>query len=312
MGFESNARIIRSMVLPNDEGVRIDRWLSERFSYLSRHRWQQEIKVGRITVNGNSVRSSRQLHVGECVEFCPEQTEPPVQFDYQIVFEDADLLVVNKGGHLPCHPAGAYFKNTLWYDLSQKYEQVFIVNRLDRETSGLLIVARNSKSAAVLSAGFTENRITKMYFALVYGEFKCPLTADGWLGPDKNSMIRKKRCFSFERPDSSAEKAYTEFEPVWNEGGISLVKVFPHTGRLHQIRATLCSIGFPIVGDKIYGTDEQFFLKFCEDKLTDADWAELKMRRQALHASFLRFLHPSNGKTMEFSAPLPDDFIASH
>lgn len=309
MATDFSTRVIKSIIDAQEEGQRLDSWLSKRFSYLSRHRWQQEIKSGRITLNTRATRCSRLLHAGDTVEFTPEHEEPPVEFDYRIVYEDAELLVIDKGGRLPCHPAGAFFKNTLWHDLSQKYGDIFIVNRLDRETSGLLIAARNSATAAILSADFASNQIDKVYYALVFGEFKTPLCAAGYLSSDPDSVIRKKRRFSMEPPDGDSESAQTEFEPIDFSGDISLVKVRPHTGRLHQIRATLCSLGFPLVGDKIYGPNEQYFLKFCDDALTAEDWQILCMRRQALHAGELRFRHPTDQRELSFVAPIPDDFI---
>lgn len=309
MDSDSSTRVIQSTIGAQEEGLRLDAWLSERFSYLSRHRWQQEIRSGRITLNHRPTRCSRTLHAGDSVEFTPEHEEPPVDFDYRIVHEDTDLLVVDKGGCLPCHPAGAFFKNTLWHDLSQKYGKISIVNRLDRETSGLLIVARNSATAAILSTAFANNQVVKTYYALVFGKFETPLSGEGWLSNDPDSVIRKKRRFTVENPGGEAESTQTEFEPVNFADGISLVKVRPHTGRLHQIRATLCSLGFPLVGDKIYGPNEQYFLKFCDDTLTVEDWQILRMRRQALHATELHFQHPTDGRKMTFVAPAPNDFI---
>lgn len=307
MGSE---RIIRSNAGPEDEGRRLDLWLSARFSYLSRNQWQQEIQEERIQVNGRKTRSSRVLHVGDEIAFFPADNEPPVVFDYRIVHEDDDLLVIDKGGKLPCHPAGAFFRNTLWYDLSEKYGKVSIVNRLDRETSGLLIAARNPAAAAGLSAQLQDGRMEKSYHALVFGEISVSFSAEGYLSTDPNSAVRKKRCFTPEAPgDVSAEYAYTDFSPVRCADGMTLLLVRPRTGRLHQIRATLCSLGYPMVGDKIYGPDETCYLRFLEDALTEEDMTLLRMPRQALHASGLGFYHPATDEKMTFGSPLPDDFI---
>ncbi len=302
-------RVIRSVIGSEDEGRRLDLWLSGRFSYLSRNQWQEEIRAGRIRINGHQTRASRQLHSGETIEFFPENTEPPVVFDYKIIYEDRELLVVDKGGKLPCHPGGAFFRNTLWYDLSQKYGQVSIINRLDRETSGLLIAGRTSDAAAALSAQLQDDRMEKTYHALVFGEVKEAFTAEGYLSNDPDSVIRKKRRFTHSRPEAESEYAITSFTPVKCEDGLTLLEVRPGTGRLHQIRATLCSLGYPMAGDKIYGPDDTCYLRFCDDTLTDEDQRKLRMPRQALHASGLKFDHPATGQRMAFESALPDDFI---
>lgn len=302
-------RVIRSIISPQEEGLRLDLWLSSRFNYLSRNQWQEEIKHGRVKLNDRNCRCSRILHQGEVVAFYPEQQEPPVDFDYRIVYEDCDLLVVDKGGWLPCHPAGAYFRNTLWYDLTEKFGEVAIINRLDRETSGLLIASRNRQATAALSAQLQNNEMKKTYHALVFGEFNRNLNATGYLSDDPESAVRKKRRFTLEKTVDDAESAVTLFEPVRYHDGISLVKACPETGRLHQIRATLCSLGYPMVGDKIYGPDENCYLRFIDDTLTQEDLNLLRMGRQALHASALEFKHPATGENLHFESPLPKDFI---
>lgn len=302
-------RIIRTAAGPGDEGERLDSWLSGRFPYLSRARWQEEIRAGRILLNGRRTRCSRVLRAGDAVEFFPSASEPPVVFDYRIVYEDAELLVVDKGGKLPCHPAGAFFRNTLWHDLSQKYGQVSIINRLDRETSGLLVAARTGSAAAALSVQLQDGRMEKTYHALVYGEMKSPLTAEGYLSGDPAAAVRKKRRFTADKPEGDAECAFTEFLPLRHGDGMTLLLARPRTGRLHQIRATLRSLGYPMVGDKIYGPDETCYLRFLDDALTAGDEALLRMPRQALHASGLAFEHPRSGEKMVFESPPPGDFI---
>ena len=293
--------------------MRLDHWLAARFTYLSRNQWQNQVKAGTVRVNNSEVRSSRILHAGDVVLFKPENVvEPPVDFNYEITYEDEYFLVVNKGGNLPCHPAGAFFENTLWRHMSSKFGKVYLANRLDRETSGLLLAAKTPKIANLLSAMFISGQIQKKYLALVYGIFEQEINAVGYLEPDKQSIVRKKRNFvSGETtliPEES-ESAETLFLPVKNNGQYSLVCAMPKTGRLHQIRATLFSLGYPLLGDKLYGPDDTIYLRLSEGAITAEDWQKLVMKRQALHAAELTLSHPVTKQIISFQAPLPDDFL---
>jgi RluA family pseudouridine synthase len=304
-------RNISTVIDGNAEGRRLDLWLTARFTYRSRNQWQSLISDGKILVNGAHSRSSRILHAGDVVAFIPDVEEPAVVMDYSILYEDQYFFVVNKGGHLPCHPAGPFFRNTLWYDMSQKYGKVFIVNRLDRETSGLMLVARDNVTAAALSAMLLDGRLKKRYFALVFGHFEQRIKAEGWLVKDTVSQVMKKRKFimstDFGGKPEDAETALTILEPVAFDGQYSIVCAIPETGRLHQIRATLYSLGFPLLGDKLYGPDDTLYLKIAGDLISPADWDKLVLKRQALHACHLEFQHPVSGSVMKFEAPVPDD-----
>ena len=309
MAFEE--RNISTAVEGDADGRRLDLWLTARFTYRSRNQWQTIIREGKILVNGASVRSSRVLHTGDVVAFIPDIEEPDVVMDYSIIYEDEYLFVVNKGGHLPCHPAGPFYRNTLWYDMSQKYGSVFIVNRLDRETSGLMLAARDSVTASNLSAMLMDDRLKKKYYALVFGNFNRRIEAGGRLVKDTASQVMKKRKFvmesDFKGDPAAAETAFTLLEPAAFDGRYSTVRAIPETGRLHQIRATLCSLGFPLLGDKLYGPDDTLYLKIADDLITPEDWNSLVLKRQALHACYLGFPHPKSGELMEFESPIPED-----
>ncbi|MCK4981840.1 MAG: RluA family pseudouridine synthase [Victivallaceae bacterium] len=307
-------RIIKSRLGNSAEGSRLDHYLAERFTYHSLEKWRELISDGQILLNDKQCFGSTILSRNDVLIYMPRDLEePPVDFNYSIVYEDEHLFVINKSGNLPCHPSGPFFKHTLWHHVSTRYGKIYLINRLDRETSGLLIAARNPETAGKFSKQLAP--MEKEYRALVFGDFNKAVDAEGYLIKDTASVVRKKRHFVFaDKLPEDAEKVSavkTLFEAVWSKNGFSLVKAILKTGRLHQIRASLFSLGFPLVGDKLYGSDDRIYLKIRDDKITDEDWKNLVMRRQALHSYRLSFIHPENLEKMEFTAPLPGDFACS-
>lgn len=302
-------RKISSVVDGNAAGQRLDIWLSKRFTYHSRNQWQDIVKKGMILVNGKKSRSSRTLQEGDSVSFIPDVSEPGVNLNFRIEYEDENIILVNKPGNLPCHPAGPFFENTLWRKLSETYEKISIVNRLDRETSGLVIAAKSSEGASKFSELFSEGKIEKKYIAIVFGEFPEKLEAEGFLIGDASSEVRKKRKFVYECESSGAETAFTHFRLLGKNRKFSVVEAAPKTGRLHQIRATLFSLGFPLAGDKLYGPDDTAYIRFAEGMLTEDDKVRLALPRQALHAYFLSFVHPFTGKDIKFEISIPEDIL---
>ncbi len=296
---------------------RLDRWLAGRFTYRSRNQWQGCVERGIITVNGHVARSSRTLHPGDTVEFIIDEfDEPEVDFGYRILWQDEQLVAVDKPGKLPCHPAGPFFRNTLWHKLSTDLgQELFIVNRLDRETSGVTLFAKSEEMAGRMSGLFATGAVEKEYLAIVHGVFPEAVDADGYLLGDDASPVRKKRRFVLKdeavRSGASrraeAERAATFLQRVAADAAMSVVRAVPKTGRTHQIRATLCSLGFPVVGDKIYGVDDSVYLRFIDDGMTMDDIGKMLLPRQALHSGSLAFAHPSTGARVEISSPLPED-----
>ncbi len=235
---------------------------------------------------------------GSCI------VEPEVDNRITIIYEDEWFVAVDKTGNLPVHPAGRYFNNTLVALLEERYgRKVYPLHRLDRETSGIILLAFDGQNGGVLSAMLAKG--SKEYLALVYGAFPDEeIIIDLPLGRDSESAVNKKR----KAWPGGNEPAATRLQKVLTAGDISLIRCFPETGRLHQIRAHLLAAGYPIVGDKLYGRDETAFLTFIEHGLT-ADLAErLILPRQALHAARLVFLHPHTKKEMDLLAPLPEIF----
>lgn len=315
-------RQIRHKMPPEQAGVMLLDFLATRFTYHSRQDWQQRIDEQRVLVNDVAAVADRILAAGDEVEFIAHDIpEPPVSFDVKIIFEDYDVMVVDKPANLPCHPAGRYFNHTLWAYLKTRHclESPILINRIDRETSGLVLVAKHAKAEAKLRAQFAQRRVVKRYMVLVEGPFPERLQARGWLLPDPGSGVNKRRRFVAGTTGSDAscsenppdgEWAETDFRFLSTANGVSMVEATLHTGRLHQIRATLSSLGYSVVGDKLYGPDPMMFLRFCSDALTPEDHRRLRMTRQALHAVELEFQHPATGETMHFEAPLPADMVA--
>lgn len=307
-------RIIKTGVTWNGEGLTLANYLAGRFTYRSLEEWQKRIELKEITVNGSAVPPEYILKLHDVIEYRPgDIEEPPASLDYELLFEDEHLLIINKPANLCVHPSGPYFKHTLWYLLKERFGDVHLVNRLDRETSGVLIAAKTSEVAAKLAK--MQNEISKFYMVMVHGNTEQQFSAKGFLFDDAQSNVRKKRKFaSGDRPPQGAlkiESSWTEFFTLEQKEGVSLVAARLKTGRMHQIRATVYSLGFPVVGDKLYGRDENLFLKLRTDSLSTEDKELLLLPWQALHSAKLAFVHPETGEELVFNAPLPEFWRSS-
>lgn len=221
-----------------------------------------------------------------------------------ILYEDEHLLVVNKPGDIVCHPS----KSGPWSSLvgaCREYlglETVHLVHRLDRETSGLVLMAKDKKYARITQMAFQNRQVSKSYLAIVEGELREKTTVRKHLARDMASPVYIKQTV---RRSNSSQGAETEFEPLFTGGGYSFVRVVPHTGRKHQIRAHALWLGHRIVADKIYGPDDTLYLEFIEKGWTPRLDAALPLRHQALHAFSLQFTVPDFQRS--FAAPLVAD-----
>jgi 23S rRNA pseudouridine955/2504/2580 synthase/23S rRNA pseudouridine1911/1915/1917 synthase len=274
-----------------------------RFTYHSEARWQEEIRAGRVFLNGAAVCDpAAALRAGDVLAYDGSAiVEPEVDRNVRVLRRDDWFVAVDKPGNLPVHPSGRYFNNTLVFLLQDLLgRKVYPVHRLDRETSGVMLLAFEPGRVRALAEALAQG--AKSYLALVHGNFPAgEQVADLPLGPDAGSAVKKKR----RAWEGGSERARTRFVRVLARGDLSLVRCLPETGRLHQIRAHLLALGYPVVGDKLYGRDEGAFVAFIEKRLTPEMEARLILPRTALHSARLAFVHPGTGEEVLIGAPLP-------
>lgn len=227
---------------------------------------------------------------------------PPEQLSEWIVHEDDELLVVNKSGEVVCHPS-KFGPTSSLVGAAREYtglETIHLVFRLDRETSGIVVMAKTPEMASRLQKAMQTRRVGKRYIAIMQGELSDPVMVDQPLGQDADSPVHVKDRV---RPDG--KPATSHFIPLHSQGGFTLCEVRPRTGRKHQIRAHAQWMGHSIVGDKIYGPDPRLFLTFIEHGFTSELERALLLPRQALHCAEID-LRPT-GLAWVFSAPPPAD-----
>lgn len=280
------------------EGTRIDRFLSENCVDISRSQIQKLILAGNVTVDGEVTTSSFKVRIGQkLVVEIPDPSPSdlvPEDIPIDIVYEDTDLLVVDKPAGMIVHPAPGHRSKTLANavlshcpDLRGIGNKIRpgIVHRLDKNTSGLIVVAKNHIAHTRLSYQFKNRQFKKSYLAMVHGKVS-PLeaTIDGPIGRDPRN---RKRMSIVERGRDST----TEYKVLKNYGAYTLLNVRPITGRTHQIRVHMTSVGYPLVADELYGK------------------AHKALARQFLHAQAIKFIHPSSKQMVEFNSELPQDLM---
>jgi 23S rRNA pseudouridine1911/1915/1917 synthase len=264
------------------------------------------------------------LNPKDLVAYSVVLREPPVNRGIQILYEEEDFLVASKPGLLPSHADGNFIKNTFIYILSETLRErgwkgkSQLVHRLDRETSGLMVVAKTQAAHLGLVKQFEEGLVEKEYLAVAQGEIaEENFQVEGVLGRDPASEISIRRKLL---PPGTpfSQPSLTRFEKVRTLRGATLLRCLPKTGRTSQIRVHLDSIGHPLVGDKLYGRSDGEFLEFVRHVKAGGDpsWpGKLEAPRQLLHASKLDLAHPGTGARLTFEAPLPADmaeYIARH
>jgi 23S rRNA pseudouridine1911/1915/1917 synthase len=279
-------------------GIRLDKFVSENCPGLSRSQAQKLIDDGFVTIGGLMEKASHKTEIGEKIEITippPALTGLlPEAIPIKILYEDDDLLVIDKPAGLTVHPAPGHPSHTLVNAVLSHLSEIEeegnvirpgIVHRLDKDTSGLMLVAKNNVALANLSDQFKSRSVKKVYITLVKGIIKPEKgVIDAPIGRDSGD--RKKMAVTGE---SRGRQARTNYRVLRYVGKNSLLEITPETGRTHQIRVHLAAIGYPVFGDITYGKKSAF------------------LNRQFLHAHRIGFHLPSSGKFVEFESPLPED-----
>ncbi len=288
-------------VAPDDVGKRIDKYISDNIADVTRSAVQGLINSGNVLVNGKVVGKNYKIRSGDelCIEIPEPQPLDAVAEDIplNIVYEDDELLVVNKPKGMVVHPAHGNYTgtlvNALLYHCGDSLSGINgiirpgIVHRIDKNTSGLLIVAKNDKSHVKLAEQIKAHSFTREYEAVAVGSFRNKEgTVDAPIG--RHHIDRKKMCVTQE----NSKNAVTHYEVLRQYGGFAHVRLRLETGRTHQIRVHLSYIGHPVLGDDVYGKPYK------------------GLDGQCLHARKIGFVHPSTGEYMEFTSELPEYFTA--
>ena len=288
-------------ILPEQEDERIDKCISNYMENLSRSYIQKIIKDGNVFVNEHTVKANYRVKTEDNIRFIlPDSIEPDIpaqDIPLDILFEDQDILIVNKPKNMVVHPAPGHYEGTLvnaiMYHCKGELSGINgvmrpgIVHRIDKDTTGSLIVCKNDASHNAIAELLKTHDITRKYRAIVYGNIvEEKGTVDAPIGRHPND--RKKMAIN----EKNGKRAVTHYRVLERFGKYTYIECQLETGRTHQIRVHMASIGHPLLGDEVYSGRKSPF----------------KLEGQVLHAMTIGFMHPRNGKYMEFEAPLPEYF----
>jgi 23S rRNA pseudouridine1911/1915/1917 synthase len=311
---------LRLQVDASAHGTRIDRLLAERFPQISRSRFQRLLHDGMVTARGKRVRSAYRVLDGDEIHVRVPPPEPstlePEAIPIDVVYEDGELLVVDKPAGLVVHPAAGNVRGTLVHALLHHARGELapagglgrpgIVHRLDKDTSGLLVVAKTEHAHAALTAQLQAREVRRSYDTVAWGTFAAE---DGRVdAPIGRSPHDRKRMAVVDR---GGKRATTHYRVSERLAAVTRLEVTLETGRTHQIRVHLASIGHPVFGDPVYGGRATRLTQLAAPLRVQAKRALDGLPRQALHAARLSFRHPSTGEPLQFESQLPADIAAT-
>ncbi len=299
--------------------LRLDQYLVSQFPDYSRSVVQRVIEAGGVQVNGKPAKASYKVRHGDHIRVLPpEPTHPtpvPEDIPLHILYEDPYLAIVNKPADMVVHPAKGHWSGTLVNALRYHFDQLSgvngdyragIVHRLDRDTSGVILIAKEEQTHRDLSLLFEQRKVFKEYIALTAGVLDRDSDyIEGRIAHHPHDRV--KMTVTDDEEDEDAKDACSYYEVIERFRGFSFCRVQPRTGRTHQIRVHLASVGCPVLADKVYSGRDKLHLADLAPVL-DPALDELLLSRQALHAFRLRFRHPRTKMMLEVEAPLPEDF----
>ena len=295
-------------VEPHHSGLRLDEFMKTRLPRYSRNEIHNIIER-RLVQKVRKLKKGTIVRTSDEVVFLYDKKEEVVQdVDIPVLYEDDHLLVVNKPPDMSVHSNNPWGKNDLIQQLRRQRDsrELYLAHRIDRETSGIVLIARSITIASKLGEAFFGRKVEKEYTALVFGEMADDNgVIDLPICGDEKAVVRVKMTTDID----SGAPSITEYTVLKRLNGFTMVNARPMTGRQHQIRVHLSAIGHPLVGDKIY-KDEKLFLRFIKDGFTVELEKELLLPRHALHASRLSFKHPVTGIQLNIEAGMPEDLIA--
>jgi RluA family pseudouridine synthase len=297
-------------------------FLAHRFPYHTAEGWTKRVQDQWVRVNGRHVGEAHVIEKNDEVAYTIWHNEPPVDDRYAVLFEDEHYLAVAKSGNIPVHACGIYIVNTLIARLRADYgPNINLAHRLDRETSGVVMLAKHRAANRLLAGMFERGEVEKRYLAVVYGRagdcvidapiakvdarYQYPVEYEYGKANDRATYLPKRIV------GEGGKEARTRIETMGvrqhDDRELTTLRVLPEQGRTNQIRVHLAHIGHPIVGDKIYGLSGDLRDEVLKDGLTPRCRAELILDRHALHCEALRFAHPLTHEVLTVVAPVPDD-----
>ena len=307
-------------------GWTIVEFLAHRFPYHTADGWTKRVEDEWVRVNGATVETSHAVAKNDAVEYTIWHHEPPVDDRYAVLFEDEHYLAVSKSGNIPVHACGIYIVNTLISRLRADYgAKINLAHRLDRETSGVVMLAKHRAANRLLAGMFERGEVEKRYLAIVYGNvakdevidapiakvdarYQYPVEYEFGKANDRATYLPKRIVGEGGKP------ARTRIEVIGtrthDHRELTTLRVIPEQGRTNQIRVHLSHIGHPIVGDKIYALTGELRDEVLRDGMTQRVRAALILDRHALHCESLRFVHPLTAQNLTIDAPVPDDLHA--